>query len=111
MLSRIFDFPDPFKPVMALKEESQPEIEVRTGYDLKPSRMSSVTRIEPTQASRKLRICRRSTTIGRGDQRSSDSGWRRCRNEVVEKRLLLSLSESTTGGGRGLGKTAELPIE
>ena len=49
--SRIFDFPEPFNPVMALKDSSNPDmsaswqskvllslpvIVVRTGYDLKP---------------------------------------------------------------------------
>ena len=34
--SRILDFPDPLRPVMALNEESHPVICVRTGYDLKP---------------------------------------------------------------------------
>ena len=34
--SRMLDLPDPFKPVMALNEASQPVISVRTGYDLKP---------------------------------------------------------------------------
>lgn len=36
MASRILLFPDPFSPVMALKDGSQPVICVRTGYDLKP---------------------------------------------------------------------------
>lgn len=35
--SRMLDLPEPFSPVMALKDESHPEIWVRTGYDLKPS--------------------------------------------------------------------------
>lgn len=34
-------FPDPLRPVTAEKEGSQPVMEVLTGYDLKPSRMSS----------------------------------------------------------------------
>jgi hypothetical protein len=32
----MLDLPEPFRPVMALKDESHPEIWVRTGYDLKP---------------------------------------------------------------------------
>src|SRR5882762_4570731 len=43
--SRIFDFPEPLRPVIALKEGSQPTICVRTGYDLKPSSTSSSIRI------------------------------------------------------------------
>jgi hypothetical protein len=34
--SRMLDLPEPFRPVMALKEGSHPTIWVRTGYDLKP---------------------------------------------------------------------------
>jgi hypothetical protein len=34
--SRMLDFPEPLRPVMALKEESHPVIWVRTGYDLNP---------------------------------------------------------------------------
>ena len=34
--SRMLDLPEPFNPVMALNEASQPVICVRTGYDLKP---------------------------------------------------------------------------
>lgn len=34
--SRILDLPEPFRPVIALKDESHPVICVRTGYDLKP---------------------------------------------------------------------------
>ena len=53
MASRILDFPEPFSPVMALKDSSKPGrissatskrvalslpvIVVRTGYDLKPA--------------------------------------------------------------------------
>lgn len=37
MLSRIFDFPVPFKPVIALNSLSNPSISVRRPYDLKPS--------------------------------------------------------------------------
>ena len=36
MASSMFDLPEPFKPVMALNEGSQPVTCVRTGYDLKP---------------------------------------------------------------------------
>ncbi len=43
--SRMLDFPDPLRPVMALKDASKPETCVRTGYDLKPSMMSSSIRI------------------------------------------------------------------
>jgi hypothetical protein len=54
--SRIFDLPDPFRPVIALKDSSNPgcqpdtvegkrerlpEMVVRTGYDLKPEGVSS----------------------------------------------------------------------
>lgn len=35
--SRIFDFPLPFKPVIALNDGSKPSITVRLPYDLKPS--------------------------------------------------------------------------
>jgi hypothetical protein len=38
--SRMLDLPEPFKPVMALNEGSQPVIWVRTGYDLNPRNMS-----------------------------------------------------------------------
>lgn len=34
--SRILDFPDPLRPVMALNEASHPVMVVRTGYDLNP---------------------------------------------------------------------------
>ena len=34
--SRMLDFPDPLRPVIALNEGSQPVIVVRTGYDLNP---------------------------------------------------------------------------
>lgn len=39
--SRMLDLPEPFKPVMALNEASQPVIWVRTGYDLKPRNTSN----------------------------------------------------------------------
>ena len=42
MASRMLDFPLPFRPVTALNSGSQPEMTVRFGYDLKPSRMISV---------------------------------------------------------------------
>lgn len=42
MASRMLDFPDPFRPVTALKDPSKPEIAVRTGYDL--VRMSAAGR-------------------------------------------------------------------
>ena len=42
MESRMFDLPEPFKPVIALKDESKSEISVRVAYDLKPSRMTFV---------------------------------------------------------------------
>jgi hypothetical protein len=38
----MFDFPEPFRPVMALKVGSQPVMTVRTAYDLKPSIINSV---------------------------------------------------------------------
>lgn len=69
--SRMLDLPEPFlrrrrqqkkpanvntketdNPVIALNEASHPDIDVRTGYDLKPSKISSVTRIVPSQAAR-----------------------------------------------------------
>ena len=34
--SKMFDLPDPLRPVIALNDASQPVIVVRTGYDLKP---------------------------------------------------------------------------
>lgn len=34
-------FPEPFRPVTAEKEGSHPVMDVLTGYDLNPSRMSS----------------------------------------------------------------------
>lgn len=37
MLSKILDFPVPFKPVIALNSGSNPNISVRLPYDLKPS--------------------------------------------------------------------------
>ena len=37
MASRMFDFPDPLSPVMALKATSNPLISVLCPYDLKPS--------------------------------------------------------------------------
>jgi len=45
--SRIFDFPDPLRPVIELKLSSQPLITVRTAYDLKPSMTTSMTLILP----------------------------------------------------------------
>lgn len=39
----MFDFPEPFRPVIQLKELSHPEMTVRVAYDLKPSMMSSST--------------------------------------------------------------------
>lgn len=42
MASRMLDFPEPFRPVMALKVGSQPVMTVRTAYDLKPSIINSV---------------------------------------------------------------------
>lgn len=38
MLSSMFDFPLPFKPVMALNNGSNPFTSVRFAYDLKPSK-------------------------------------------------------------------------
>ena len=35
--SKMLDFPEPLSPVMALNEESQSDIVVRSGYDLKPA--------------------------------------------------------------------------
>lgn len=40
-----------YRPVIALNDESQPAIDVLTGYDLNPSRMSSVTLIAAESAS------------------------------------------------------------
>ena len=37
MASKIFDFPLPFNPVIALKRGSNPLTTVRVAYDLKPS--------------------------------------------------------------------------
>jgi len=45
MLSKTFDFPDPFNPVMALKRSSKPLMTVRLAYDLKPSMHTSSTYI------------------------------------------------------------------
>ena len=43
--SRIFDLPDPLRPVMELKLSSHPVMTVRTAYDLKPSMTTSTTLI------------------------------------------------------------------
>lgn len=43
MASRIFDFPDPFRPVIALNSGSQPSMTVRTAYDLNPSIIRDLT--------------------------------------------------------------------
>ena len=53
--SRMFDFPDPLRPVMALNEVSQPVICVRTGYDLKPSNTSSSIRMADAEG-KKVRL-------------------------------------------------------
>ena len=45
MESRMFDFPDPFRPVIALNFGSKRPITVRCAYDLKPSTMISIMRI------------------------------------------------------------------
>lgn len=50
MASRMFDLPEPLRPVIALNEASQPVIEVRTGYDLKPSSTSSSIRMALTKS-------------------------------------------------------------
>ena len=42
MESRMFDFPDPFRPVIALNFGSKRPITVRCAYDLKPSTMISM---------------------------------------------------------------------
>eukprot|EP01046_Picozoa_sp_COSAG06_P091265 COSAG06_NODE_37550_length_434_cov_0.570149_1_plen_54_part_10 len=47
----MFDFPDPFSPVMALNSGSKPETVVRTAYDLKPSSTTSSKNIQPSQLS------------------------------------------------------------
>jgi hypothetical protein len=52
MASKMFDFPEPLRPVIALNEASQPVIEVRTGYDLKPSRTSSSIRMASKRSTR-----------------------------------------------------------
>jgi hypothetical protein len=41
MASNMFDFPLPFRPVIALKELSNGPTTVRGPYDLKPSRIIS----------------------------------------------------------------------
>ena len=53
MASKMFDFPEPLRPVIALNEASQPVIEVRTGYDLNPSRTSSSIRMASKSYRRK----------------------------------------------------------
>ena len=45
MESRMFDFPDPFRPVIALNFGSKRPITVRCAYDLKPSTMISMIRM------------------------------------------------------------------
>lgn len=96
--SRIFDLPDPFRPVMALKDSSKPvgvsgvhsrypslsyspEIVVRTGYDLNPSRMSSSILI-----------------VARGYR------WCRCRliDVVVAKRIPFAFVRACFGLGGGV---------
>lgn len=37
--SKMLDFPEPFRPVIALNEGSHPVIVVLSGYDLKPIRI------------------------------------------------------------------------
>jgi len=41
MLSRMFDLPDPFRPVIALNSGSNPDTTVRVAYDLNPSMITS----------------------------------------------------------------------
>lgn len=55
MESRILDFPEPFKPVMALNSGSQSLITVRVAYDLKPSSTSSSTNIDDPETPVKLK--------------------------------------------------------
>ena len=43
--SKIFDLPEPFRPVIELKLSSQPLMTVLTAYDLKPSMTTSMTLI------------------------------------------------------------------
>lgn len=38
----MFDLPEPFKPVMALKKGSKPGTTVRVAYDLNPSKQTSL---------------------------------------------------------------------
>jgi hypothetical protein len=45
MASRMFDLPDPFKPVIALNYWSNPVMDVLVEYDLKPSRIISLINI------------------------------------------------------------------
>lgn len=45
--SRMFDLPEPFRPVIALNEGSHPVICVRTGYDLNPDKEQRAFRPEP----------------------------------------------------------------
>ena len=59
--SRMLDLPEPFKPVMALNEASQPVIWVRTGYDLNPRKTSNYSvinerRVLPSIMSSSIRI-------------------------------------------------------
>jgi hypothetical protein len=64
MASRMFDLPDPFKPVIALNDASHPVIVVRTGYDLKPSSPCQIMPrcqhefYEPSRMSSSIRIAR-----------------------------------------------------
>jgi hypothetical protein len=54
-------FPEPFKPVIALKDESQPAIVVRTGYDLNPARALVCQRTRRREE--KQRACRRGRVL------------------------------------------------
>jgi hypothetical protein len=43
--TNIFDLPEPFNPVIAVNDESQPLITVRLAYDLNPSITTSFSHI------------------------------------------------------------------
>lgn len=75
MASRIFDFPEPLSPVMALNWGSQPLTTVRTAYDLNPSIMSSSTFMKGGRKAKNQEM------KGFEDQRLeilSDKGIKRC---------------------------------
>lgn len=48
--SKMLDLPDPFKPVMALKNGSKPETTVLVAYDLNPSKQISLIYMVTTES-------------------------------------------------------------